>query len=53
MRRAALFATLSLLATPALAAEPADTAAALRDKALTDTTAWTVLEDLTSVSTGK
>ena len=48
MRRAALFATLSLLATPALAAEPADTAAALRDKALTDTTAWTVLEDLTS-----
>lgn len=53
MRRAVLFATLSLIATPVLAsqafaAEPADTAAALRDRALTDTTAWTVLEDLTS-----
>ena len=48
MRRAALFAALSLVATPVFAAEPADTAAALRDRALTDTTAWTVLEDLTS-----
>src|SRR3990167_4965732 len=48
MRRIALFAALSLMAAPALAAEPAGTAAALRDKALTDTTAWTVLEDLTS-----
>ena len=48
MRRAALFAALSLIATPVFAAEPADTAAALRDRALTDTTAWTVLEDLTS-----
>lgn len=53
MRRAALLAALSLIATPvfasqAFAAEPADTAAALRDKALTDTTAWTVLEDLTT-----
>lgn len=48
MRRAALLAALSLIATPVLAAEPADTAAALRDKALTDATAWTVLEDLTS-----
>ncbi|MFA7262644.1 MAG: M28 family peptidase [Caulobacter sp.] len=48
MRRAVLFAALSLIATPAFAAEPADTAAALRDRALTDTTAWTVLEDLTT-----
>ncbi|CAN1545563.1 Iap Predicted aminopeptidases [Caulobacteraceae bacterium] len=48
MRRAALFAALSLFAAPALAAEPADTAVVLRDKALTDTTAWTVLEDLTT-----
>ena len=48
MRRAALLAALSLIATPAFAAEPADTAAVLRDKALTDTTAWTVLEDLTT-----
>src|SRR3990167_10607489 len=48
MRRAALLAALSLIATPAFAAEPAYTAAVLRDKALTDTTAWTVLEDLTT-----
>ena len=53
MRRAALLTALSLVATPifasqALAAEPADTAAVLRDRALTDTTAWTVLEDLTT-----
>jgi len=48
MRRAALFAALSLIATPVFAADPADTAAALRDRALTDATAWTVLEDLTS-----
>lgn len=48
MRRAALLAALSLIATPVFAAEPADTAAILRDKALTDTTAWTVLEDLTT-----
>jgi Zn-dependent M28 family amino/carboxypeptidase len=48
MRRVALLAALSLLAAPARAAEPADTAAALRDRALTDTTAWTVLEDLTT-----
>ena len=48
MRRIALFAALSLMATPVLAAEPADTAAVLRDRALTDTTAWTVLEDLTT-----
>ncbi|MFZ5670143.1 MAG: M20/M25/M40 family metallo-hydrolase [Pseudomonadota bacterium] len=32
----------------ALAAEPADTAAALRDKALADPLAWTLLEDLTT-----
>ncbi len=37
-----------VLAMPAAAAEPADTAAQLRDRALTDTTAWTVLEDLTT-----
>lgn len=48
MRRAALITALLLIATPVLAAEPADTAAALRDKALTDTLAWTVLEDLTT-----
>lgn len=36
------------LSTAALAAEPADTAAALRDKALADDTAWTILEDLTT-----
>jgi hypothetical protein len=36
------------LSTAVLAAEPADTAAALRDKALGDTTAWTILEDLTT-----
>ena len=48
MRRAALFAALSLIATPAFAAEPADTAVVLRDKALADITAWTVLEDLTT-----
>jgi Zn-dependent M28 family amino/carboxypeptidase len=48
MRRAALLAALCLLAMPAAAAEPADTAAALRDQALTDTTAWSLLEDLTS-----
>ena len=42
------FAAALAVAAPALAAEPADTAAILRDKALTDTTAWTVLEDLTT-----
>jgi len=36
------------LSTAAFAAEPGDTAAALRDKALTDNTAWTLLEDLTT-----
>jgi Zn-dependent M28 family amino/carboxypeptidase len=36
------------LSTVAVAAEPADTAAAVRDKALTDATAWTLLEDLTT-----
>ena len=36
------------LSSAALAAEPADTAAALRDKALTDATAWTILDDLTT-----
>lgn len=48
MRRLALAAVLATLAVPAFAAEPADTAAALREKALTDQTAWTVLEDLTT-----
>ncbi|MDP1738176.1 MAG: peptidase M28 family protein, partial [Caulobacter sp.] len=48
MRRAALLFAFCLLAMPAAAAEPADTAAALRDQALTDTTAWSLLEDLTS-----
>jgi len=43
----ALAASLALSST-AFAAEPADTAAALRDKALADQTAWTVLEDLTT-----
>ncbi|MDP1630572.1 MAG: M20/M25/M40 family metallo-hydrolase [Caulobacter sp.] len=42
------FAAALVLAAPALAAEPADTAAALRDRALTDATAWTVVEDLTT-----
>lgn len=42
------FAAALAVAAPAIAAEPADTAAVLRDKALTDTTAWTVLEDLTT-----
>ncbi len=32
MRRAALLAALSLFATPAFAAEPADTAVVLRDR---------------------
>lgn len=36
------------LSSAAFAAEPVDTAAALRDKALTDNTAWTLLEDLTT-----
>jgi len=36
------------LSTAAFAAEPSDTAAALRDKALGDPTAWTLLEDLTT-----
>ncbi|HRD27249.1 MAG TPA: M20/M25/M40 family metallo-hydrolase [Caulobacter sp.] len=54
MRRVILFTALTLLCTSACAADPAvaapsaDTAATLRDRALTDTTAWTVLEDLTS-----
>lgn len=42
------FAAAIALSTAALAAEPADTAAALRDKALADQTAWTVTEDLTT-----
>jgi Zn-dependent M28 family amino/carboxypeptidase len=45
---AALAVTVPAFAPQAKAAEPADTAAALRDRALTDATAWTVLEDLTS-----
>lgn len=36
------------LSSSVLAAEPADTAAALRDRALGDDTAWTILEDLTT-----
>ncbi|ATQ43794.1 M28 family peptidase [Caulobacter mirabilis] len=43
----ALAASLAL-STAAVAAEPVDTAAALRDKALVDQTAWTVLDDLTT-----
>jgi Zn-dependent M28 family amino/carboxypeptidase len=43
----ALVASLAL-STAAFAAEPADTAAALRDTALGDPTAWTLLEDLTT-----
>jgi hypothetical protein len=42
------FAAAALVSSTALAAEPADTAAALRDTALKDDTAWTVLEDLTT-----
>lgn len=41
-------AAATALSSAAFAAEPADTAAALRDKALADQTAWTVLEDLTT-----
>ncbi len=36
------------LSTASIAAEPVDTAAALRDKALADKTAWTLVEDLTT-----
>jgi len=36
------------LSSSVLAAEPADTAAALRDRALGDDKAWTILEDLTT-----
>lgn len=43
----ALVAALAL-SSSVLAAEPADTAAALRDRALGDDTAWTILEDLTT-----
>lgn len=43
----ALAAALAL-SSPAFAAEPAAAAAALRDKALGDPTAWTLLEDLTT-----
>lgn len=57
MRHLALAAILALSAAPAQSAAPpkpspvvapADTAAALRDRALEDQTAWTVLEDLTT-----
>jgi len=44
----ALAASLALSTSATLAAEPADTAVALRDRALVDQTAWTVLEDLTT-----
>ena len=43
----ALAASLAL-SSAAFAADPAATAAALREKALTDPTAWTVVEDLTT-----
>ncbi|HEY0282953.1 MAG TPA: M20/M25/M40 family metallo-hydrolase, partial [Rhizomicrobium sp.] len=47
MRRILVFAAVAFLAVPACAADPRTTAA-LRDKALTDSTAWDVLESLTT-----
>jgi Zn-dependent M28 family amino/carboxypeptidase len=47
MSRKFVFALLAALAVPSFAGN-VDTAAQLRDKALTDTTAWTILESLTA-----
>ena len=47
MRRILFFAAVACLAVPAVAGD-AHTAAALRDRALADSTAWNVLESLTT-----
>ena len=47
MSRLFVFVAAAALVAPCLA-DPVETAAALRDKALTDTTAWTILESLTT-----
>lgn len=47
MSRLLVFAIAAALVAPSFA-DPVETAAALRDKALTDQTAWTILESLTT-----